>query len=216
VTNIFDDPEVKAAMAAAGVVHKPGIAQEVLRDLAPFLAEEGIDLSDPGDANLETLNAALARATLRHNQSLPPFGQVRQGSSGRQPAGGSPFIRRPSAVPPLPLGDSDVTAPSHSRMASGRSSKRGKHTPGLPKLSQSDRSLVREFDRWLHRQPEIAAASPADESQYDDLPLGTTDASVIALAERLGIAEIATLDQRHFRTVRPGHTRSLVLLPETS
>ena len=32
-------------MAAAGVVHTPGIAQEVLRDLAPFLAEEGIDLS---------------------------------------------------------------------------------------------------------------------------------------------------------------------------
>jgi hypothetical protein len=30
--------------------------------------------------------------------------------------------------------------------------------------------------------------------QYGDLPLGTTDAAVIALAERLDIAEIATLD----------------------
>lgn len=39
--------------------------------------------------------------------------------------------------------------------------------------------------------------------QYADLPLGTTDASVIALAERLGITEIATLDHRHFRVVRP-------------
>ena len=162
--NIFDDPEVKAAMAAAGVVHKPGIAQEALRDLAPFLAEDGIDLSDPGTADLETLNAALARATSRYNQSLPPVRQVRQGSSGRQPAGGSPFIRRPSAVPSLPLGDSDVTAPRHSGSASGRSSTRGKPASGQPKLSQSDRSLVREFDRWLHRQPEIAAPSPADES----------------------------------------------------
>ena len=40
-------------------------------------------------------------------------------------------------------------------------------------------------------------------AQYYDLPLGTTDASVIALAERLGIDEVATLDQRHFRTGRP-------------
>lgn len=30
--------------------------------------------------------------------------------------------------------------------------------------------------------------------QYADLPLGTSDASVIALAERLGIPEVATLD----------------------
>lgn len=51
-------------------------------------------------------------------------------------------------------------------------------------------------------------------AQYDDLPLGTTDASVIALAERLGVVEIATLDQRHFRTVRPSHVGLLVLLPE--
>lgn len=50
--------------------------------------------------------------------------------------------------------------------------------------------------------------------QYDDLPLGTTDASVIALAERLDIAEVATLDRRHFTTVRPRHVESLVLLPE--
>ena len=33
--------------------------------------------------------------------------------------------------------------------------------------------------------------------QYIDMPLGTTDASVTALAERLGITEIATLDRRH-------------------
>ena len=51
-------------------------------------------------------------------------------------------------------------------------------------------------------------------AQYDDLPLGTTDASVIALAERLGVDEIATLDQRHFRVVRPRHVDALTLLPE--
>ena len=48
---------------------------------------------------------------------------------------------------------------------------------------------------------------------YADFPLGTTAASVIALAERLDIAEIATLDRRHFTAVRPRHTNALTLLP---
>lgn len=38
--------------------------------------------------------------------------------------------------------------------------------------------------------------------QYEDLPLGSVDASVIAAAERLGIDEIATLDRRHFAVVQ--------------
>jgi uncharacterized protein len=50
--------------------------------------------------------------------------------------------------------------------------------------------------------------------QYADLPLGTSDASVIALAERLNVAEVATLDLRHFTVVRPRRVRSLTLLPE--
>ena len=49
--------------------------------------------------------------------------------------------------------------------------------------------------------------------RYDDLPLGTTDASVIAVAERLGITEIATLDRRHFTVVRPQHTATFALVP---
>lgn len=49
--------------------------------------------------------------------------------------------------------------------------------------------------------------------QYDNLPLGTTDASVIALAERLRIEQIATLDHRHFRVVRPRHCTAFHLLP---
>jgi len=44
--------------------------------------------------------------------------------------------------------------------------------------------------------------------------LGTTDASVIALAERLEITEIATLDRRHFTAVRPRHVEAFTLLPE--
>jgi predicted nucleic acid-binding protein len=49
--------------------------------------------------------------------------------------------------------------------------------------------------------------------QYGDLPLGGTDASVIALAERLGITTVATLDVRHFRVIRPHHVETMTLLP---
>jgi predicted nucleic acid-binding protein len=48
---------------------------------------------------------------------------------------------------------------------------------------------------------------------YRDLPLGTVDASVVAAAERLRIAAIATLDRRHFAVVRPRHADAFELLP---
>ncbi|MFJ2028979.1 type II toxin-antitoxin system VapC family toxin [Streptosporangium sp. NPDC087985] len=50
---------------------------------------------------------------------------------------------------------------------------------------------------------------------YDDLRLGLVDASVIALAERLEISKVATIDCRHFTAVRPRHVMALTLLPET-
>jgi hypothetical protein len=49
--------------------------------------------------------------------------------------------------------------------------------------------------------------------QYADLPLGMVDASVIAVAERLGETEIATLDRRHFSVVRPSHVDVFSLVP---
>jgi uncharacterized protein len=42
-------------------------------------------------------------------------------------------------------------------------------------------------------------------ARYNDLPLGGTDASLIAIAERLGATRIATLDRAHFHVVRPAH-----------
>jgi uncharacterized protein len=48
---------------------------------------------------------------------------------------------------------------------------------------------------------------------YADLPLGAVDASVIAVAERLKLTDVATLDRRHFTVVRPKHAKALNLLP---
>jgi predicted nucleic acid-binding protein len=36
---------------------------------------------------------------------------------------------------------------------------------------------------------------------------------VVTTAERLGINEIATVDRRHFNTVRPRHVDAFTLLP---
>lgn len=50
--------------------------------------------------------------------------------------------------------------------------------------------------------------------QYADLRLGGTDASLVAIAERVGIDRIATLDRRHFSVVRPRHVEAFALLPD--
>lgn len=49
--------------------------------------------------------------------------------------------------------------------------------------------------------------------QYADFPLGGTDASVIALAERLEASTVMTLDHRHFAAVTPRHRAGFELIP---
>ena len=57
----------------------PGMAQELLRELAPLLAEEGIDAGNIDVPDMETLQRALNRAMERHNMSLfTPVGQARE------------------------------------------------------------------------------------------------------------------------------------------
>lgn len=48
---------------------------------------------------------------------------------------------------------------------------------------------------------------------YLDLPLGMVDASVVAIAERLGQTRIASLDHRHVGVVKPRHCDRLELVP---
>ena len=51
------------------------------------------------------------------------------------------------------------------------------------------------------------------QATYLDLRLGVTDASVIALVERLKEPKIATLDRGHFTAVRPSHVSALAIVP---
>lgn len=63
----------------------------------------------------------------------------------------------------------------------------------------------------LHREDLLRMAELV--TTYADFPLGAVDASVVAVAERHGCADIATLDRRHFSTVKPAHAGSFNLLP---
>jgi predicted nucleic acid-binding protein len=60
---------------------------------------------------------------------------------------------------------------------------------------------------WLRRAGELL-------ERNRDLSLGLVDATVLAATEMLGESKIATLDHRHFATVKPAHCDALRLLPE--
>jgi predicted nucleic acid-binding protein len=48
--------------------------------------------------------------------------------------------------------------------------------------------------------------------RYRDLPLGGTDASLVAIAERLKVRRLATVDRAHFTVVRPRHVEAFELV----
>lgn len=62
-------------------------------------------------------------------------------------------------------------------------------------------------------EPEDVDRAAALLEQYRDLGLGFVDATIVAVAERLGTRDVLTTDRRHFGTVRPRHARHLTLLP---
>lgn len=50
--------------------------------------------------------------------------------------------------------------------------------------------------------------------QYSDARIDFADCSIVALAERLGIDTILTLDRRDFTIIRPKHIPHFTVLPE--
>jgi hypothetical protein len=58
---------------------KPGMANELMTELAPLLAEEGIDIDNIDVPDLDALQQAMNRAIERRNMELfTPVGEVRQ------------------------------------------------------------------------------------------------------------------------------------------
>ncbi|GAA0384653.1 type II toxin-antitoxin system toxin ribonuclease C26 [Microbispora corallina] len=78
----------------------------------------------------------------------------------------------------------------------------------LASLAQGELELTELLPDDLHRASELVET-------YVELRLGLVDASVVALAERLGVHQVATVDRRHFTVIRPCHVAALTLLPAT-
>ena len=49
--------------------------------------------------------------------------------------------------------------------------------------------------------------------QFKDLDIGVADASIVVLAERYRVADVLTLDERHFRPLRHSGKRPFRLVP---
>jgi predicted nucleic acid-binding protein len=49
--------------------------------------------------------------------------------------------------------------------------------------------------------------------QYAGFPLGAVDALIAAMAERLRVTTLFTLDRRHFGAIRPAHCEAFQLVP---
>lgn len=84
---------------------------------------------------------------------------------------------------------------------------------GIPTVVQFLKGLsASRFATIAAIDDDIARAASLIE-QYTDSKVDFVDASVMAIAERLNIKTILTIDQRDFRMVRPSHCDSFTLLP---
>lgn len=68
---------------------------------------------------------------------------------------------------------------------------------------------------WTLVAPDSAdlARAAAVLDQYQDSRLDFVDSTLVAIAERLHIERVLTLDQRHFQMIRPSHCTAFELLP---
>ncbi|CAN5715021.1 hypothetical protein BH24ACT14_BH24ACT14_08290 [soil metagenome] len=78
-------------------------------------------------------------------------------------------------------------------------------------------SLYGEVSRGAYRLAPFSAPDVAHAGRvvgrFRDLRVGLADASLVVLAEREGIGEVLTLDERHFRTLPGPAGRPFRLLP---
>jgi predicted nucleic acid-binding protein len=119
----------------------------------------------------------------------------------------------------------DARAPDHAAYRVAIESARARYVPGLVLAEvdyflRDDRDAMRAFIEDVDRRAFIYAP-PTDtqlvramqvDASYPSLELGLVDASIVALAEELGVVRIATRDVRHFSVVRLGNGRSFELV----
>ena len=73
-------------------------------------------------------------------------------------------------------------------------------------VASGEFELVRTTESDLERAADILG-------KYNDNNIDLVDACIVAIAERLEIQKILTVDRRHFGVFKPKHCESLMLLP---
>jgi len=81
----------------------------------------------------------------------------------------------------------------------------------------AERALLAEVGRGVYRLEALEAADIAGAERligrHADLEIGLADASIVVLANRYGVRDILTLDERHLRVLRGPAGRPFRLLP---
>lgn len=119
--------------------------------------------------------------------------------------------------------------PRHTEVASARLNIRGEIYFPVPAITETAYLLAREVGITLATDfiaslpyTDLLLVNPLLEDyqraaelmrQYADAELDFVDALIAAIAERLNITRILTLDQRDFRLIRPRHCAAFEILP---
>ncbi len=81
-----------------------------------------------------------------------------------------------------------------------------------PELALLDEVANRAYELSPFAASDISAARRVV-AQYRDLSVGLADASIVVLAQRDRVADVLTLDERHFRVLRAYDDRPFRVLP---
>lgn len=71
MSSFFDSPEFHGMAAGGNISHNPGMGDRMMRELAPFLKTEGVDIDDPNaDFTEAEFHAAMEKAQGEYNRRL--------------------------------------------------------------------------------------------------------------------------------------------------
>lgn len=194
---------------APQIQFKPGLANEMLRELAPLLAEEGIDVDNIDVPDLETLQAAMNRAVERKNLALfTPVGHARDLAIAAKPVSlsatastvsrrcclatrvvldrGSPVIERRRCAGSCPM-----ACTSASRTASAVCRPSGRYSKMVNRLERSTRVPIAErLAAPVIKSPSQCPGtlrSSASAGRWLSIVIATNDPARRASARRRGL-----------------------------
>lgn len=92
----------------------------------------------------------------------------------------------------------------------------------LIQRAQGSRVAAQWLRRFLAARPAMAVVDPDARDleraaelldEYADARLDFADSVIVAIAERLGVTQVLTLDRRHFALIQPRHCVAFEILP---